>query len=74
MSNILTTVGRNVQYITPAGVTKAAIITQVAPDGGVSLTVFNADGSVGSVSNAKEFNAQAREVQANVYKLTWQGR
>ena len=73
MSNILATVGRNVQYVDAQGVTNAAVITLVAGSV-VDLRVFSFRGEDLYVKNVKEFNAQARESQANVYKLTWQGR
>jgi hypothetical protein len=76
MSNILATVGRNVQYVGTDGRTRAAVITDIYPNGQVELAVFTLGLTAGIqlVKDAKEFSAQAREVQANVYKLTWQGR
>lgn len=73
MSNILPTVGRNVQYVNAAGTTKAAVITDVLPDGTVSLYVMDSKVGAYFASDIKEYNAQAREV-VNVYKLTWLAR
>jgi hypothetical protein len=72
MSNILATVSRNVQYVNKRGAVQAAIITSVEPT--VTLAVFDSTTGIYFVTDAKEFNDQAREMQANVYKLTWQGR
>jgi hypothetical protein len=74
MSNILPTVGRNVQYINKSGGLQAAIITDVDINGFVTLAVFNSQTGIQFVTDAKEFNAWAFEKQVNVYKLTWQGR
>jgi hypothetical protein len=71
MSNILPTIGRNVQYVTPQGDILAAIITAVDP---VVLAVYRTDASAYPVEGAVEFNPIARVSQSNVYKLTWQGR
>jgi hypothetical protein len=82
MSNILATVGRNVQYVNKRGAVQAAIITAVEPtvaiitavEPTVTLAVFDSTTGIYFVTDAKEYNAQAREVQVNVYKLNWQGR
>jgi hypothetical protein len=71
MSNILATVGRNVQYIDPQGNTLAAIITKVNP---VQLAVFGNTVGVTYIDDAKEYNPNDRAAQSKVFKLTWQGR
>jgi hypothetical protein len=71
MSNILPTVGRSVQYVTPAGAVQAAVITSVEP---LTITVFKPYGGIATVLGAKIENTNDRSVQSNVIRLTWQGR
>jgi hypothetical protein len=73
MSNILATVGRNVQYINKQGQILAAIITSVG-SASAGLAVFDETNGVYFVPAATEFDPRARNSQTNTFKLTWQGR